>query len=39
MGYFTIGKTFKIFNRRTLFVEESIHIMFDESIAIFLHND
>ena len=30
-GYSLTSKAFKVFNKRTLVVEESIHIIFDES--------
>ena len=31
LGYFTSSKAFKVFNKRILIVEESIHIVFDEA--------
>ena len=32
LGYSTTSKAYKIFNRRSLIVEESIHVVFDESM-------
>ena len=32
LGYSTFSKIYRIFNKRTLVVEESIHVVFDESI-------
>lgn len=32
LGYSFIGKAYKIFIRRTLLVEELVHVVFDESI-------
>ena len=31
LGYSTSSKAYRVFNRRTLLVEESIHVVFDES--------
>ena len=31
LGYFTSSKAYRVFNKRTLIVEESIHMIFDES--------
>ena len=31
LGYSTSSKTYKVFNKRTLVVEESIHVTFDET--------
>ena len=31
LGYFSSSKAFRIFNKRTLVVEESIHVIFDET--------
>jgi len=31
LGYSSVGKAYKIFNKRTLVVEESTHVVFDES--------
>ena len=31
IGYSTSSKTFRVFNKRTMVVEESIHVIFDES--------
>ena len=31
LGYSTSSKAYRVFNKRTLVVEESIHIVFDES--------
>ena len=32
LGYSTSSKAFKVFNKRTMVVEESIHVIFDKSI-------
>ena len=32
VGYSTVGSAFRVFNRRTLVVEESVHVSFDESL-------
>ena len=34
LGYSTSSKAYKIFNKSSLVVEESIHIVFDESSSI-----
>ena len=34
LGYSTVGRAYRIYNRRTLLVEESIHVSFDESLAV-----
>ena len=31
LGYFTSSKAYRVFNKRTLVVEESIYVVFDES--------
>lgn len=31
LGYSTSSKTFRIFNKRTLTIEESVHVTFDDS--------
>ena len=31
LGYSSVGKSFRVFNKRTLVVEESTHVVFDES--------
>jgi len=31
LGYSSIGKSFRVFNKRTLMVEETTHVVFDES--------
>ena len=31
LGYYLTSKAFRVFNKRTLVVEESIHVIFDES--------
>lgn len=31
LGYSAVSKVFKVFNRRTLVIEESPHVVFDES--------
>ena len=31
LGYSTTSKAFRVFNKRTLVVEENIHVVFDES--------
>ena len=31
LGYSTSSKAFRVFNKRTMVVEESIHVIFDES--------
>ena len=31
LGYSTSSKAFRVYNRRTLVVEESMHVIFDES--------
>ena len=33
LGYSTTSKAYRVFNKKTLVVEESIHIVFDESLA------
>ena len=34
LGYSTSSKAYRIFNKRTLVVEESIHVVFDESNSL-----
>ena len=34
LGYFTSSKAYRIFNKRTLVVEESIHVIFYESNSL-----
>ncbi|MGR6722309.1 hypothetical protein, partial [Aeromonas veronii] len=31
MGYSTNSKAFRVFNKKTLVIEESIHVVFDET--------
>ena len=31
LGYSSHSKAYKVFNKRTLCVEESVHVLFDES--------
>ena len=31
LGYSTLSKVFRVFNKRTMVVEEFIHVIFDES--------
>ena len=31
LGYFTSSKIFRVFNKRTLIVKESIHVVFDKT--------
>ena len=31
MGYSTISKGYRVYNKRTLVIEESMHVLFDES--------
>ena len=35
LGYSTSSKAYRVFNKRTLVVEESIHVIFDESNGLF----
>ena len=34
LGYSTVSKAFRIFNKRTLIIEESIHVVFNETSEI-----
>ena len=34
LGYFTNSKAYRVFNKRTLTVEESIHVTFNEDILL-----
>jgi len=34
LGYSSHSKTYKVFNKRTLCVEESVHVLFDESNSL-----
>ena len=34
LGYSTSSKTYRVFNKKTLIVEESIHIIFNEDILL-----
>ena len=34
LGYFTSSKSYRIFNKRTLVVEEFMHVVFDESNSL-----
>jgi len=38
LGYSSHSKAYKIFNKRTLFVEESVHVLFDETNSL-IEND
>ena len=33
LGYSTLSKAYRVFNKNSLIAEESIHVVFDESIA------
>jgi len=35
LGYSSHSKTYKVFNKRTLCVEESVHMLFDETNSLF----
>ncbi|XP_073121261.1 uncharacterized protein [Henckelia pumila] len=39
LGYSTISKEYRIFNKRTLNVEESVHIIFDEDLTTDIPTD
>ena len=39
LGYSILGKAYRVFNKNSLVVEESIHVVFDESIAKSKHID
>ena len=39
LGYSLQSKTFRIYNKRTMIIEESIHVSFDESNAILPRKD
>ena len=39
LGYSTSNKTYRVFNKRTLIIEESIYIVFDESNGSYLRKD
>ena len=34
LGYSSHSKAYKVFNKRTLCVEESVHVLFDETISL-----
>ena len=34
LGYSTVGRAYMIYNKRTMLVEESVHVSFDESVVI-----
>jgi len=34
LGYFSHSKAYKVFNKRTLSVEESVHVLFDETNSL-----
>jgi len=34
LGYSSHSKAYKLFNKRTLCVEESVHVLFDETISL-----
>jgi len=38
LGYSSHSKAYKVFNKRTLCVEESVHVLFDESNSL-VEND
>jgi len=38
LGYSSHSKAYKVFNKRTLCVEESVHVMFDETNSL-VEND
>ena len=35
LGYFTTSKAYRVFNKHTLVVQESIHVAFDELVLLF----
>ena len=39
LGYSTSSKAYRIFNKRTLVVEESMHVVFDETNSFDTRND
>ena len=40
LGYSTTSKAYRAFNKRTLVVEESVHVVFDETNSVISkHND
>jgi len=38
LGYSSHSKAYKVFNKRTLCVEESVHVLFDESNSLIEDN-
>ena len=36
LGYFITSKAYKVYNKRTIEIEESMHVMFDETNDLFL---
>jgi len=38
LGYSSHSKAYKVFNRRTLCIEESVHVLFDEANSIIEHD-
>ena len=38
LGYSSHSKAYKVFNKRTLCVEESVHVLFDESNSLIKHD-
>jgi len=38
VGYSSHSKAYKVFNKRTLCVEESVHVLFDESNSLVEHD-
>ena len=38
LGYFSHSKAYKVFNKRILCVEESVHVLFDETNSLVENN-
>jgi len=38
LGYFSHSKAYKVFNKRTLCAEESVHVLFDETNSLIEHD-
>jgi len=38
LGYSSHNKAYKVFNKQTLYVEESVHVLFDETNSLIEHD-